>query len=54
MHYCIGTYIVRQVDMRVDECVIPDADSRHDTYLDAGAAIVTDESTQFIPAGINH
>ena len=54
MNYCIHTYIVRQVDVRVDDCVIADTDARHDAYLDTGAAIVTDEGAQFITTGINH
>jgi hypothetical protein len=54
MNYCIHSYIVRQVDVRVDKRIIPDADPRHDTYLNAGAAIITDERSQFIPAGIDH
>jgi len=54
MNYCIHSHIVRQVDVRVDKRIIPDADTRHGTYLDAGAAIITDERAQFVPTGINH
>jgi len=34
MNYCIHTHIVRQVDVRVNKRIIPDADPRHDTDLD--------------------
>jgi len=53
MNYCIHTHIVRQVDVRVNKRIIPDADPRHDTDLDTGAAIITDKGTQFVAAGIN-
>ena len=52
--YCVHPYIVRQVDVRVDNSIIPDSNSGHDTYLDTDAAIITDECSQFVPAGINH
>ena len=52
--YCIHTHIIRQVDMREDERIIPDADPRHDTDLDACAAIIADKGSQFVAAGINH
>jgi len=45
MNYCIHTHIVRQVDVRVNKRIIPDADPRHDTDLDTGAAIITDKGT---------
>jgi len=52
--YRIHPYIVRQVDVRVDNSIIPDTDPRHDTDLDAGAAIITDKGSQFVATGINH
>ena len=39
--------------MRVNKCVIADADARHNPDLDTGAAIIADECPQFIPAGIH-
>ena len=54
MNYCIHTHIIRQVDVRIDKRIIPDADSRHDTDLDTGAAIIADKGSQFVTAGINH
>ena len=54
MNYCIHSHIVRQVDVRVDKRIIPDTDPRHSTYLDAGAAIITDKGSQFVATGINH
>ena len=54
MHYCIYRHIVRQADLRVENSIIPDSNSRHDTNMDAGTAVVSDECTQFVPAGINH
>ena len=54
MNYCIHSHIVRQVDVRVDDCVIADTDSRHDAYLDTGAAIITKKGSQFVTTRINH
>ena len=51
---CIHTHNVSQVDVRVDKRIIPDSYPRHDAYLDTGAAIITDERSQLVPAGINH
>ena len=54
MNYCIHPDIVRQVDMRVDNSIIPDSDSGHDTNMNTCAAVITDECAQFVPAGIDH
>jgi len=36
MNYCIYRHIVRQVDMGVDNSIIPDPDSRHNTNIILG------------------
>ena len=53
MHYCIYRHIVRQVDLRVDNRIIPDSNARHDTNLDTDAAVVADEGAQFVTTGFN-
>ena len=54
MNYCIHTHIIRQVNVGIDKRIIPDADSRHDTDLDTGAAIITKKGSQFVTTRINH
>ena len=54
MNYCIYRHIVRQVHLGVDNSVIPDPDSGHNTNMNTGAAVFSDECAQFVPAGINH
>lgn len=52
-NYCIRRHIFRQVGLRVDNAIIPDSDAGHNTNLDASAAVISDEGSQFITAGID-
>ena len=54
MHYCIHPYIFRQVHPGFDNSIIPDSDAGHNSDLDTGAAVVSNECAQFVPAGFNH
>jgi hypothetical protein len=52
MNYCSHRGIVRQVDMRIDQCITPDADAGHDTDMDTSAAIVADKCSQLVAPGV--